>query len=53
MITYTIHDWNQHGEEVAYDVTAHAPTGEAVKLTGIAFDVSTTTRCRSAPGSVA
>lgn len=28
MITYKVNDWNQHGEEVAYDVTAKAPTGE-------------------------
>lgn len=31
MITYTIHFWDHHGEEVAYDVTAKAPTGEAVR----------------------
>ena len=27
MITYKIHDWNQHGEEVAFDVEAKADTG--------------------------
>ena len=31
MIHYVIHDWNQHGEEVAYDVTATAPTGEQIR----------------------
>lgn len=39
MITYTIHSWDQHGEEVAYDVTAKAPTGEQVRaVVTLAFD---------------
>lgn len=31
MIHYVIHDWSQHGEEIAYDVTATAPTGEQIR----------------------
>lgn len=31
MITYTINDWSQVRYEVAYDVTAKAPTGERVR----------------------
>ena len=31
MITYTVHSWDQHGEEVAFDVTAKEPAGDHVR----------------------
>lgn len=41
MITYTIHDWSQHGEEVAFDVEAKAdegPTCRAIVTLAVADD---------------
>ena len=38
MITYTVHSYDQHGEEVAFDVTAKAH-GDAVRaVVTLAFD---------------
>ena len=39
MINYTIHDWSQHGEEVAFDVEAKADTGPTCRaVVTLAFD---------------
>lgn len=38
MITYTIHDWNQHGEEIAFDVTAKAHAEKVRAVVTLAFD---------------
>ena len=38
MLHYVIHDWNQHGEEVACDVTAKAHDDHVRAVITLAFD---------------